>query len=255
MKTTTLPHRLGVAALLAAAASLPAYAGLITNGSFESGFTSWTIADQLGSNGTFFQQSGTASPVNGMPVPAPAAGTFAAMTDAEAGGSHVLYQDFVVPVAVTTYTLGFSLFLNNGADNYYTPATLDWATPVLNQQARVDIIRTSADPFSVTGGDILQTIYQTNIGDPLTSGYNSLTFDVTALLQANQGATLRLRFSEVDNVSFFQMGVDNVDIVSGTPNQNVPDTLPRFMEWVVLAGVILAGARYNRTNRRATVDA
>ena len=82
-----------------------------------------------------------------------------------------------------------------------------------------------------------------------------MTFDVTALLQANQGATLRLRFSEVDNVSFFQMGVDNVDIVSGTPNQNVPDTLPRFMEWVVLAGVILAGARYNRTNRRATVDA
>jgi hypothetical protein len=255
MKKTTLPQRLGIAALLAAAAAVPAHAGLITNGSFESGFAAWTSVDQLGSDGAFFVQSGAASPVNGMPVPAPPSGTFAAMTDAQAGGSHVLYQDFVVPVALTSYTLGFSLFLNNGADAFYTPSTLDWATPVLNQQARVDIIRTSADPFSVAGGDILQTIYQTNVGDPLTSGYNSLTFDVTALLQANQGATLRLRFSEVDNVSFFQMGVDGVDIVSGTPNQNVPEILPWFMEWVTLAGVLLAAVRYHRTNRRATVHA
>ena len=55
---------------------------VIAKGGFEAGLTSWTKADQLGSEGTFFSQSGTLSPVNGDPVPAPPEGTKAAMTDA-----------------------------------------------------------------------------------------------------------------------------------------------------------------------------
>ena len=50
------------------------------------------------------------------------------MTDAVAGGSHVLYQDFVVPMgSIPQTTVGSSLFLNNAAGVYSNPATLDWA--------------------------------------------------------------------------------------------------------------------------------
>src|SRR3954469_20032278 len=73
-----------------------ARATVIANGSFESGLSNWFRADQVGSDGTFFVQSGTSSPVNGDPVPAPPAGVSAAMTDAQGPGSHVLYQDFLV---------------------------------------------------------------------------------------------------------------------------------------------------------------
>src|SRR5438552_10760046 len=72
------------AVVLGLAAISSAYAiPVISNGGFEAGLTSWTKADQLGSEGTFFNQSGTVSPVNGDPVPAPPEGTKAAMTDAQ----------------------------------------------------------------------------------------------------------------------------------------------------------------------------
>src|SRR5215470_12306228 len=112
---------------------------LILNGGFESGFTSWNRVDQLGSDGTFFLQSGTSSPVSGDPVPLPPGGVSAAMTDAAGPGSHVLYQDFVVPAE--SASLSFSLFIGNRADRFVTPSTLDFSTPALNQQVRVDILR------------------------------------------------------------------------------------------------------------------
>src|SRR5688572_8193840 len=94
MKNNLIPKLLGLATLLAAFSAAPVQA-LIVNGGFEAGFSDWTRADQPGSDGTFALQSGTQSPVLLETVPAPPGGTFAAMTDAEAGGSHVLYQQFV----------------------------------------------------------------------------------------------------------------------------------------------------------------
>jgi len=195
---------------LAAASSVHAVP-VISNGGFEAGFASWTRADQTGSEGTFFLQSGTTSPVNGDAVPAPPQGTTAAMTDAQGPGSHVLYQDFLVPTADAA-TLSFALFIGNRADRFSTAASLDFSTPALNQQARVDIIRSTADPFSVAAADVFLNLYQTKPGDPLISGYNTITTDITALLAAHVGETVRLRFAEVDNLAPFQMGVDNVSI-------------------------------------------
>ena len=216
MSSTTQSFiRFGLGAVLAGGFALPTQAQLITNGGFEAGLTGWTRLDQIGSDGTFFVQIGSASPVNAFPVMSPPEGIRAAMTDAGAGGSPILYQDFVIPSGVQSASLAFDMFRNSG-DNFFVPANLDWAATNrtggqnLNQQARVDIMTTTADPFSVGSGDILLNLFQTRPNDPLTAGYTTVPTDITALLLAHQGETLRLRFAEVDNVSYFNFGVDNV---------------------------------------------
>lgn len=217
-----LPRWRGLTAVLLVclfgAATPTASAGvLIVNGGFEAGFTGWTRADQLGSEGMFFLHSGTTSPVVMDPVQAPVQGMFAAMSDAQGPGTHVLYQDFVVPaLPIGEATLRLALFVANRATAFAvpSPATLDFSTPALNQQARVDILRAGSDPFSVAAADVLLNVFQTQVGDPLISGYTTITRDVSALLTANAGQTLRLRFAEVDNVFTFQLGVDNVDLTT-----------------------------------------
>jgi glucose/arabinose dehydrogenase len=227
------------AAVLGLAAASVAYAlPVIANGGFEAGFTSWTRADQLGSEGTFLIQSGTLSPVSGNTVPAPPEGTRAAMTDSQGPGSHVLYQDFVA--TADPAALSFALFLGNRAGQFFTPtpATLDFSTPALNQQARVDILKNTADSFSVAASDVLLNIYQTKPGDPPISGYNTITADISALLAAHAGETLRLRFAETDNVLTFQLGVDNVRF----------DAIPEPGSIILLGAALalLAGARGRR---------
>jgi hypothetical protein len=232
-------------AVLAVLLAMPAGATpLIVNGGFESGFTGWTRADQLGSEGTFFLQTGTASPVNGDPVPAPPDGTFAAMTDAQGPGSHVLYQDFVVPVGVSTATLSFDWFVGNRAGEFFNPNSLDFSTPALNQQARVDIIRVASDPFSVSSADVLQNLFGTAPGSPAVSGYNTLTADLTSLLSANAGQTLRLRFAEVDNVFTFQFGIDAVALeINATDPTAVPEPISLVLISTGLAGIGLRNRR------------
>lgn len=218
---------------------------ITSNGGFEAGFTSWTHVDQLGSLGTFFLQTGTTSPVNGTTVPLPPGGTTAAMTDATGPGTHVLYQDFVVPsTPFGSAQLQFSVFIGNRATAFFTPspALLDFSTPTLNQQARVDILTGAADPFSVSAADVLFNAFQTMPGNPLVSGYNTITADVTSVLSANLGNTLRLRFAEVDNVFTFQLGVDNVSITV-TP-------VPEPSSVVLCALGFLGGVARLRAKRR-----
>jgi hypothetical protein len=204
---------------LACGLCVPARAAFISNGGFESGFNGWTRVDQTGSEGTFSLQTGTTSPVTGENVPAPPRGSTAAMTDAEGPGSHLLFQNFMVAAPVGSAVLMFDLFVGNRADAFYTPAdTLDFSTPTLNQQARVDILTAGAEVFSVMASDVLLNAFKTNAGDPLVSGYTHYMVDITGVLNANVGNNLMLRFAEVDNVNFFQLGVDNVDIaVSAVP--------------------------------------
>ena len=234
------PLSLQLAAGLLAIACLPAVhaAPLIVNGGFESGFTGWTRADQVGSEGTFSIQSGTASPLLGDPVPTPPAGSNAAMTDAEGPGAHVLYQDFVA--AAGPATLSFQLFIGNRGDRFATPATLDFSIAAINQQARVDILKAGADPFSLAAGDILLTLFTTPVGSDLVTGYNTVSTDISALLAANDGQTLRLRFAETDNLAPFQMGVDDVRIRGANV---VPEPGSYALAGLALLGLALSRRR------------
>ena len=216
-------------------------AALVTNSGFESGFTGWTRVDAVGSDGTFSLQAGTASPISGDVVPSPPGGAIAAMSDAQGPGSHVLYQDFIVPSVVTSAVLTFDLFVGNRAASFFTPSpeSLDFSTPVLNQQARVDLLRAGTDPFSADASDLLLNLIQTNPGDPLVSGYTSHSTDLSALLAAHAGETLRLRFAEADNVFTFQLGVDNVSLVA----ESIPEPHSVLLLVAALAAASFAGLR------------
>lgn len=179
---------------------------VIVNGSFEDNggsLSGWTVFNEPGGSGTWFVQTGTTSPLIGFVVPAPTAGAHAAMTDQPGPGSHVLYQDVTVPAGAS---VSFDLFIANRAGAFFTPASLSFMV-FPNEQARVDIMTTASSVTSVTTG-VIANLYQSVVGDPITSGYTSHTTSLTALA----GQTVRLRFSEVDNQSFFNMGIDNVSL-------------------------------------------
>lgn len=245
----------GLAATAAALALLlcasPAVADfqLIVNGGFEAGFGSWSRVDQLGSEGTFFLQSGSTSPVNFDPVPAPPGGLNAAMTDAQAGGSHVLYQDFVVPAGLPSAVLSFQLFIGNRGGSFVTPNTLDWSTPTLNQQVRVDILRGGTDPFSVSAADVLANAYQSRAGDPAVTGYTTVTLNITNLFVGRVGQTLRLRFAEADNLGPLQLGVDNVGLLATVPEPS------SFLQAAVALGIAAPAWLYRRHLADATAPA
>jgi hypothetical protein len=221
----TVAVRFSGLALISLLLSTPAaQAQLLSNSGFESGLTGWTVANAPGSFGSWLSQSGTGSPTNGFPVAAPVQGSFSAMTDAAGAGSHVLFQDFVVPVGVSAANLSFAYTVNNTSTAFVIGPGLALASGP-NQQARVDIIATGADPFSVAGSDVLQNIFQTNPGDPLHSGtYNFLSVNLTSLFQGHEGETLRLRFAEVDNQLFFNFGVDNVQLSASVGAVPEPST-------------------------------
>lgn len=228
-------------------------ADLISNGGFESGLAGWTTVNQSGSEGTFQLQAGTVSPVNGDPVPPPPGGTAAAMTDALGPGAHAVYQSITLNALVPTTILEFDLFAGNRSDAFRAPNTLDFSTPSLNQQARVDILRSGADPFSVDPNDVLQRLFQTLPGDPLVSGYTHYSVDITTVLNSHLNQPLVLRFAETDNVAPFQFGVDNVLTATGGTS-NVPDEASTSMLVLVVVGTCWAGSRRTAVLSRQSLN-
>jgi len=191
---------------------------LILNGGFESGFTSWTELDQANGSGSWFDATGTTSPLSGFPTVGPSSGSFYAVTDQFGPGAHVLIQDFTIPTGATSVTLTFDMFSDNQASNTFCPGALDY-TLVPNQCARVDILSAGATAFD-TGAGVLMNLYETaTLGGP--NPYVAYSFDLTGL----GAGTYQLRFGEVDNQLYFQQGVDDVSIVANTSAAPEPASL------------------------------
>lgn len=73
-------------------------------------------------------------------------------------------------------------------------------------------------------GNLLQTVYHTQPGDPLIQvGPNNRSFDVTQLLQAHAGQVLQLRFEEQDSQFYFNVNLDNVSLTVN-PGQSSQDS-------------------------------
>jgi hypothetical protein len=209
-KTATNPATPSNTAKADSSSSLPSAspAASVSNGDFETGnFNGWTVVNQPGSGGDWFVYSGTTSPLVGAPIAAPPQGTFAATTAQPAPGSHVLYQDIALEPNAK-HTLSFFLYYHNFAPGFATPDTLD-RTVFPNQQYRVDVLKPSANPFSVDPNDVLARIFRTEVGDPTTLDPTTKTFDLTPFA----GQTVRLRFAEVDNEGPFLASTDDVKVI------------------------------------------
>jgi hypothetical protein len=219
---------------------------LITNGDFSAGLAGWTVFDQAGSfvpGGWFSSTVGTATPVSAFPTSAvngagaTAAGGYA-VTDQGGAGTHALIQSFLVPSPALSVILSFDMFVNDqsGAGPVVDPAGLDF-TVAANQHGRVDILVFGSPPLD-TGAGVLGNFYTGN--DPFGSNPNPFThysFDITGIVGA--GGTFDLRFAEVDNLLFFNMGVDNVSVMFEPVNGGaVPEPLS-LMVWMALAGIAL----------------
>jgi hypothetical protein len=220
---------------------------VLVNGDFEAGGGSlqgWTNMFQVGSNGNWFVQTGTTSPLTGLAVPPPPGPTHAAMTDQFSPTTAILYQDFKVDPHAYAAGLTFDEFIGNRATAFASPNTLDFTvggTFAPNQQVRVDIITTTANPFSVAPADVVLNVFQSHPGDPLISGYTTRSFDISSILAGHLGDTLRLRFAVADNQNVLNFGVDRVDLEVIVPE---PTT------WMLLGAGIAGLAGYGWLRRQ-----
>src|SRR5215208_728677 len=88
----------------------------VSNGDFESGdFSGWQRANKRpsGADGNWFVYSGTQTPLGSF-ITAPPQGTFAATTDQNDPGSHVLYRNIKLE-AERNHELSFYLYYENDA--------------------------------------------------------------------------------------------------------------------------------------------
>ena len=211
------------------------------NGSFETGdFTGWAVTNELGSEGDWFVYSGTQAPLGFGFLLRPPVGRFAATTDQGGPSSQVLYQDIDVPVGFDT-ACSFIVYYENDAPEFVTAPDLSFLT-IPNQQARIDIMDPSAGDFDV-GAGVLENLFQTNPGDPLSLDYTKIDFD----LSPYAGTTVRFRAAEVDNQLNFFFSID--DVRCG-PGQSF--TIPTLGEWglIAMAGVLgLAGLIFAHRRR------
>jgi hypothetical protein len=212
-------------AIAAMSGSLVANAGqLLVNGDFETGdFSGWTVTDQADGSGSWYISSpGAVSPISGYATAAnPAGGSSYAVTDQTGPGAHVLTQSFTVAPGTSSVVFSFQMFANDqsGAGPVVDPSGLDFTTGgtfAPNQHARVDLLSGSAGAFD-TGAGVLANFYLGIDPGPTPNPYTNYSFDITALVAA--GGTFQVRFGEVDNLLFFQHGVDNVsvDATNGVP--------------------------------------
>jgi hypothetical protein len=217
----------------------PAFANnLLVNGGFETGdFIGWSANVESSSSGDLFvvpNNGGTTPDSSHSYAVNPLGGDFFALSDQTGPGSYALTQSFTLSSPETVH-VSFDLFVNNWATGPFNNGRDFNTSP--NQNAEVNILTGTADPFTNSSADILATLWGPG-GDPVTSPNPWATFTDTVSLASG---TYQIRFAETDNQGFFNMGVDNVSISTGVPE---PST------WVLLAlgfaGVSLAGLRKTR---------
>ncbi|MDP3909605.1 MAG: hypothetical protein Q8Q14_04370 [Gemmatimonadales bacterium] len=184
---------------------------LVENGGFESGdLTGWMKSVTTLDVADVYVTDAATGPASGNNIPAPPEGTYGALFDQDGPATHILYQDITIPAGYTVADFTASIYLNNVLTDYHIAPTEGLAVngSEQNQQFRIDVMNPGAAVDDV-GAGVLENLYQTDPGDPLSE--NIL---VTANLAAYAGQTVRLRFAAAVNEDFFQVGIDEVQVVA-----------------------------------------
>jgi hypothetical protein len=233
-------------ATIAILAATGASAGeLIVNGGFETGdYTGWTTNVQGGSNGNLqiiANVTGT-SPISGSAfLGNPGGGNFFSITDQSGPGSYSLTQSFTLASAQTV-RISFQMFANDQSGTIFANGR-DYSTSP-NQNAVVDILLGTADPFTNAAADIISTLY----GPGADTAGNPNPFTSYSTLLSLAAGTYQIRFGETDNQLFFQQGVDNV---------SVSNAVPEPMSWaLMITGLgVVGGAMRRRRSAPETLAA
>lgn len=210
---------------------------LLTNGDFETGtFAGWTLENRpLGDRydpgvpetGAFVidDNADAITPLSGLPTLGPAAGTFYALSDMTAQGTHILSQSFTVPLTATSVILSYDMYVYDffGAGAAINAMGLDHTTGGTNQpnqHARVDLLSAGAGAFDTDAISVLQNLYigvdlEASQNPPEAPFYRNYSFDLTSV--ALPGQTYQLRFGEVDNQFVISQAVDNVSVLVNAP--------------------------------------
>lgn len=221
---------------------------LIINGDFEQG--NWGGWDKykiaMFERGFFLSRPGTETPVSQktknwelLTATNPTGGNYYMVTDQIGAGINVLLQTFTVPEGTTQVTLQFQLFVNSYyCDNDLPISFCKNPTAIINrcglslscgdnQHARVDILRANTNPFSTSATDVLRNLYLGIDYGSNPHNYTTYSFDITDTV-ITPGKYI-LRFAEVDNRSFLNMGIDNISIqatIVETPPEPVDNPTP-----------------------------
>ena len=182
------PHQRAGVAITADLSWLGGVGELVRNGGFETGdLTGWGVRT-IGLGG-FTINDGKLDPQSFDGPSPPFEGDFSVITDQTGGGHHVLYQDIFVPPDARNATLRWMDKIRNHSTQYD-----------FNQFFRVEI-RNTAD-------EVLQVLFTTEPGFPLTNNWTARTFDMGKF----RGRTVRLAFVEEDHQGYFNIHLDNVSL-------------------------------------------
>jgi hypothetical protein len=104
--------------------------------------------------------------------------------------------------------LTFHLAYDNAALQFSAPRTFRFDNDdIPNQQLRVDLLRADAKIKSLKASDILETVFRTKEGAPVSSPYQGYVVDLEA---EDINGKFQFRVAEVDNQQEFFVGLDQV---------------------------------------------
>jgi len=189
-KTRDINGEIQMPAVVSQNPVVPLTAGQIVNGDFETGnFSGWTVINS--GDGAFVINNGAYIPLSGDGPFPPYSGNFSALSDQAGPGIHTIYQDVTLPSGASV-TLRWADMIRNHADIFVDP----------DQEFRVEIRDTS--------NHVLSTLFSTNPGDPLIRDWTERSANISQFA----GMTIRIAFTEEDNLRFFNVHLDNIRIES-----------------------------------------
>jgi hypothetical protein len=174
---------------------------LIVNGGFESGLTGWTATST--GDGNFTANSGTTTPLTFSNTVGAHSGSFYAVSDDFSGSqTQTLTQTFATPTSFQTATLSFAMFVNDIEGSAFGSS---------GPGGEVSLLTSGGALIAVLNGPVDTFENPMGAGNP----YLLYSEDIASLLSAN--TTYELQFSSTDSTGLINVGVDDVSLITTTP--------------------------------------